>query len=150
MDAPNMTKAEIYNEQYDSAVNLQKTNESWDSSVVEWVDWWSRGVDWWNRGVVLWVVESTGGIVESTHESWSRLVESRSRWIPSYYVILKNGHFQNRLHESTTPRLHEIDSTTPRSKLSQQATPLYFAIGYRSLLVCDFEIFEINQNTLKL
>ena len=30
MDAPNMTKAEIYNEQYDSAVNLQKTNESWD------------------------------------------------------------------------------------------------------------------------
>ena len=25
-----MTKAEIYNEQYDSSVNLQKTNESWD------------------------------------------------------------------------------------------------------------------------
>ena len=46
-------------------------------------------------------MESTSGIVESTHESWSQLVESRSRRIPSYYVILKNGHFQNRLHDST-------------------------------------------------
>ena len=56
-------------------------------------------------------MELTSGIVESTHESWSQLVESRSRRIPSYYVILKNGHFQNRLHDSTVKIEPASDST---------------------------------------
>jgi len=66
MDAPNMTKAEIYNEQYDSAVNLQKTNESWDLQKTNesWIhQLWSESTGG--------VAESTGGIVESSYESWS-------------------------------------------------------------------------------
>ena len=70
--------------------------------------------------------------MESSYESWSQLVESWSRLVESLDSLIlcyfENGHFQNRLHE--------IDSTTPRSKLSQQATPHYFAIGlYFDLVV---------------
>ena len=53
-------------------------------------------------------------------------MESLDSLILCYF---ENGHFQNRLHDSTTPRNRLHDSTTPRSKLSQQATPHYFAIG---------------------
>ena len=41
------------------------------------------------------------------------------RTYSNFDFFLKNGYFQNRFHEATTPR----------SKMSQQATPRYFVIG---------------------
>ena len=123
---------------------VESAHESWSRIMsLVGVDLWvveskSCGVDLWSRRVDSRVVESTqeswsrlmsGGIekfwsrtVELAHESWSRTVEwvvESNLWLKlheiySYYNFLKNGHFQNRLHDSTSPRLHDSTKSIPR------------------------------------
>eukprot|EP00493_Phyllostaurus_siculus_P004307 UN04327 len=68
----------------------------------------SRGIEeLWRIG--LRVVESKSceesayESLESNHESWNRFV-TKITWDLFILQFLKNGHFQNRLHESTTPK----------------------------------------------
>ena len=78
---------------------VESTQESWSRLM-------SRGIEkFWSRPV------------ESAHESWSRIMNRgidlwlKLHGIYSYYIFLKNGHFQNRLHDSTVKNEPASDST---------------------------------------